>query len=89
MSNRYSILPDANKSLQVTVKKLWMGHVSVRDYVVKKAIDTGKSITVHFHSFERTYSPEELKNFLGNSAGEEFTSKFDGKTYKLIDLPFL
>jgi hypothetical protein len=71
----------------VRVKKIWMGHVSVRDYLVKQALQRGETLTVDYLGEEKDYPPEQLDDLLKNSTHTQFKSKFGG-TYTLIDLPW-
>ena len=67
----------------IKVKKLWLGHlVSIRDYVVNKAIEEG-GLTVEHDGKKMFLSVEELKN--GNSQTKKLNSKFKQGTYNLVD----
>ena len=72
-----------NKEMKnVKVKKTWKGCVSVRDYIVKKAIKEGAGLIVEYNGEKMTISHEQLP--LGKKSRKTFISQIDGK-YKLID----
>ena len=52
------------ETIKIHCKKDFRGNIDIRDYLVKSAIDEGKSITVTCGSFpgKSVYAPEELKN---------------------------
>ena len=52
------------ETIKVHCKTDFRGDIHVRDYIVKAALDGGKSITVTCGSFpgKSVYTPEELKN---------------------------
>ena len=65
-------------------KKDFKGMIDIRDYVVKKAMNEGKSITVTCGSFpgKSVYTPEEL-NFPAK-VSNPFTAQYgDVKSYRL------
>ena len=67
----------------IKVKKLWLGHlVSIRDYVVNKAIEEG-GLTVEHDGQKMFLSVEQLKG--GNSQTKRLNSKFKAATYNLVD----
>ena len=69
--------------VSVKVKKLWMGHlVSVRDYIVNKAIKEG-GLEIEHDGKKMFLSVEELKNV--NSQTKKLNSKFKKGTYNLVD----
>ena len=72
----------------IKVKKLWLGHASVREYVVNKAIRDKEDLLIEFDGTTKTYPYRSLKTHLMNKAPVEFKSKFDGKTYRLVDFPW-
>ncbi len=60
-----------------------MGHlVSVRDYIVNKAIKEG-GLEIEHDGKKMFLSVEELKN--GNSQTKKLNSKFKKGTYNLVD----
>lgn len=73
----------------VTVKKLWLGHASVRDYIVKKAIEKKEDLMIKLINGEtKIYAHRDLRSYLYNTSKKEFKSAFTGDTYYLIDLPW-
>lgn len=76
------------KDMVIKVKKLWMGHVSVRDYVLKKCISLKEDLLINLMGEIKTYPYRSLKTYLLNSTGMTFKSKFGTGSYSLIDLPW-
>ena len=72
----------------VKVKKIWMGHVSVRDYVLKKAVKQKEDVFVQFAGITKKFPHRSLQNYMDNSNKVEFKSMFNNETYYLIDLPW-
>ena len=72
----------------IKVKKLWLGHASVRDYDVQSCIDKKENLIIDFAGVTRTYPYRSLKTYLTNTYNTAFASKFNGKSYKLIDFPW-
>lgn len=75
--------------MNVKVKKVWMGHVSVRDYIVDQCLDRKEDLTVEFDGTHKTYPFTSLNNHLANCSKNTFISKYDGKKYTLIDFPWI
>lgn len=74
----------SNTTIYVHCKKDFKGLVDFRDYVVKKAMNEGKSITATCGSYpgKSIYTPEELENPIRIS--ESFTARYGNiKSYKL------
>lgn len=69
-------------------KKVWLGHVSVRDYIVKKCLKDKEDLTIQFNGVSKTFPYKSLKTYLANSNGEIFRSKYTGKEYTLLDFPW-
>lgn len=72
------------ETVYIHCKKDFRGLVDIRDYVVNKAINQGKSITVTCGSFpgKSVYSPEELQNPVKIS--DSFTARYGNiGSYKL------
>lgn len=72
----------------VKVKKLWLGHASVRDYIVQDCIKKHEDLIIEFQGDSRRFPSRSLKGYLSNSMKEEFKSKFTGENYQLIDFPW-
>lgn len=76
------------KPKKVTVKKLYCGCASIRDYIVKKCIQEGRGICVHFKGEKMTLSVEDLKNNF-QFHYLSFQSKFGSNPYQLFDFKFM
>ncbi len=72
----------------VKVKKVWMGHVSVRDYDVERCIKDKEDLTICLYDQMKTYPYRSLKTYLLNTSNMTMKSKYGGKDYKLIDFPW-
>jgi len=70
--------------IKVQVDKIWLGKVSVRDYVYKKALRTKQSLGI-IHGSEYMLIPYDKLKFAKTYTQETFKSKFNDKTYKLVD----
>ena len=64
-------------------KKLWKGSVSVRDYIVEKAISRNKPLTVEYNNDKMTIEVGRLKE--GKLNRGILTSKYGHQSYRLID----
>jgi hypothetical protein len=73
----------------IKVRKLWMGHASIRDYEVRKCIEAGEDLTIEFDGQRRTFGYETLNGFLNDEHMTTVRSKFDGKKYNLVDFPWV
>ena len=69
-------------------KKMWMGHVSIRDYMLEKCIHDKEDLTVNLYGETKTYPYKSLRTYLTNTYNETFKSKFGGRDYRLIDFPW-
>lgn len=75
------------KTKKITVKKLYCGCASIRDYIVKKCIEQGKEICVYYKDQKMTLTIEDLKfNFQFHCLS--FKSKWGTKPYQLYDFKF-
>lgn len=72
----------------VKIKKLWLGHASVRDSVVKSCITKGEDLYIDLMGEVKKYPWDSLEDYLKNTSNTTFTSKFNGRQYKLIDFPW-
>jgi len=70
--------------IKVQVDKVWLGKVSVRDYIYKKALRQKTSLGIT-HGSEYMFIPYEKLKSAKSFTDESFTSKFDGKKYRLVD----
>jgi len=69
---------------KVKIKKLFLGHVSIRDYIVEKAIEKEQGITVEHEGMNMVIPLEQLKHRF-QFHQQQFCSKFSEKKYELID----
>ncbi len=72
----------------IKVKKLWLGHASVRDFIVKKCINKKEDLTIDLYGETKTYPYKSLNTYLLNTSNMTMKSKFGGQDYKLIDFPW-
>tara|TARA_R100001440_G_scaffold9562_7_gene17934 strand:+ start:4607 stop:4873 length:267 start_codon:yes stop_codon:yes gene_type:complete len=70
--------------IKVQVDKVWLGKVSVRDYIYKKALRQKTSLGIT-HGSEYMFIPYEKLKSAKSYTDESFTSKFNGKKYRLVD----
>jgi len=70
--------------IKVQVDKIWLGKVSVRDYIYKKALRLKQSLGIT-HGSEYMFIPYDKLKKARQYTDESFTSKFNGKKYKLVD----
>lgn len=73
-----------DETIYVYCKKEFRGLIDIRDYIVKKAIDQGKTITVTCGAYpgKSVYTSEELTNPVNVS--QPFTARYgDVKEYRL------
>mgnify|MGYP001558579912 CR=1 FL=1 len=74
--------------VKYTAKKTWNGFVSVRDFIVNKALKNKASLLIQLGEEQMLIEASKLKELSKNSMRQTFTSKFDGKKYELIDFPW-
>lgn len=75
--------------IRIHCKKDFKGLIDIRDYIVKSAIEEGKSISVTCGSYpgKSVYTPEELKN--PEKVSKEFAAAYrDIKYYRLYSYPW-
>ena len=70
--------------IKVQVDKVWLGKVSVRDYIYKKALRQKTSLGIT-HGTEYMFIPYDKLKSAKSYTDESFTSKFNGKKYRLVD----
>lgn len=73
--------------MKITVKKLWHDCISIRDYVVNKAINDREAIEVYYDNKKMTLYPHDLR-LQGKLTNVKSRSKFSGQEYSLIDFPW-
>jgi len=70
--------------IKVEVTKIWLGKVSVREHIYKKALRKKESLGI-IHGKEYMFIPyEKLKN-AKSYTDQSFKSKYNGKEYRLVD----
>tara|TARA_R100001443_G_scaffold16570_2_gene26714 strand:- start:8004 stop:8270 length:267 start_codon:yes stop_codon:yes gene_type:complete len=70
--------------IKVQVDKIWLGKVSIRDYIYKKCLKKKESLGIT-HGTEYMFIPYDKLKQAKQITNESFISKFNGKKYKLID----
>ena len=70
--------------IKVQVDKVWLGKVSVRDYIYKKALRLKQSLGIT-HGKEYMFIPYEKLKSAKSYTDQSFQSKFNGKKYRLVD----
>ena len=76
--------------MKIKVKKLFCGHLSVRDYIVQKCIDKKEDLVINFNNRIMTVSLEILKQSKSKFCQFAFNSQYrENFKYKLIDFPFI
>jgi hypothetical protein len=74
--------------MNLKIKKVWLGHVSVRDYKLRKCISQKEDLAVECQGHTKTYPYRSLKTYLTSPHMTECISKFNGQKYILVDLPW-
>ena len=70
-----------------TVKKLYRGHVSVRDYIVKECMEKQENLIISYKGQTMTILFDKLQT--GKKLTQSsFNSQFNTQNYELIDFPF-
>ncbi len=70
--------------IKVQVDKVWLGKVSVRDYIYKKALRKKDSLGI-IHGKEFMIIPYGQLKKAREYTDQNCQSKFNSKTYRLID----
>ena len=70
--------------IKVQVDKVWLGKVSVRDYIYKKALRKKDSLGI-IHGKEFMIIPYGQLKKAREYTKKLFMSKFNNQTYKLVD----
>lgn len=74
--------------MKCTVKKLYKGHVSIRDYVIQKCKDKQEDLIVSYKYWTMTIPFSELDKGIKMTI-DEFSSQYNNtQCYTLIDFPF-
>ena len=64
--------------------KIWLGKVSVREHIYKKALRKKESLGIT-HGKEYMFIPYENLKKAKIYTDQKFISKYNGKTYRLVD----
>ena len=70
--------------IKVQVDKIWLGKVSVRDYIYKKSLRKKESLGI-VHGKEYMLIPYANLKKAKQYTDESFKSKFNDKKYRLVD----
>ena len=70
------------------VKKLYKDHISIRDYLVERAINNKEGIIVKYQHWKMTIPLEVLEERF-KLHNQKFESKYGSKTYGLYDFVFI
>ena len=73
---------------KIKVKKIFLGLISIRNYIIEKAIKKKEGLIVKFQNQEMTLRYEQLKNG-SQFHRHKFKSKYENKEYELIDFKFI
>ena len=66
------------------MKKVWLGKVSVREHIYKKALRLKESLGITYGK-EYMFIPYEKLKTAKSYTDQKFISKYDGKSYRLVD----
>lgn len=70
--------------MEVNIKKLFNGHVSVRDYMVRQCVAKGENLTIIHENQKMTVPLSVIKN-PQQLFKTEIQSKYSNATYQLYD----
>ena len=70
--------------IKVRVDKVWLFKLSVREYIYKKALRKKESLGIE-HGNEYMWIPYDKLKSAKSYTDQNFTSKFNGKKYRLVD----
>ena len=70
--------------IKVEVTKIWLGKVSVREHIYKKALRKKESVGIT-HGKEYMFIPYEKLKTAKSYTDQIFKSKYNGKEYRLVD----
>lgn len=70
-------------------KKLLNGYVSIRDYVITECLSRNQSILVKYEGEKMLLTPEDLLKKRVQFHGISFQSKYDSRSYTLVDYKFV
>ncbi len=70
--------------IKVEVTKIWLGKVSVREHIYKKALRKKESLGIT-HGKEYMFIPYDKLKTAKSYTNQSFKSKYNGKEYRLVD----
>ena len=70
--------------IKIEVTKIWLGKVSIREHIYKKALRKKESIGI-VHGKEYMFIPYENLKKARIYTDQSFKSKYNDKSYRLID----
>lgn len=73
--------------MTITIKRLWHGYATVRDYQAKEAYKNGEDLVLICEGRIMVVPHKDI--MAGAINPTKFTSKHDGLPYYLIDYPFV
>ena len=76
------------KTKKITLKKLYNGYASIRDYIIKECIQQEKEICVHYKNWKMTLTIKDLENCF-QFHNQTFKSKWGTNSYQLYDFKFI
>ena len=76
-----------NKTKTIKIKRLYRGLASIRDYVVNEIISRKLDLIIKCGN-EKMFIPNKMIYLKGKRSNQVCTSKFNNKTYVLIDFIF-
>ncbi len=73
--------------MYIKLKKLWHGHASVRDFLIRKAYEKGQNLTIEYRGEQMVISHKDLITS-GKINNFVIQSKHNSESYHLIDYPW-
>ena len=70
---------------KVSIKRLWHGFASVRDYLVKEAIESGKGLELIYNKDRMWINNTEIQGKVIVNTSNKFKSKHNDREYQLWD----
>jgi hypothetical protein len=70
--------------IKVEVTKIWLGKVSIREHIYKKALRKKESLGIT-HGKEYMFIPYDKLKTAKSYTDQSFKSKYNGKEYRLVD----
>lgn len=77
------------KTIEYSPKRLFNGLASVRDYIVKDAIEKLKDMVIVYKGERMTIPYSQLQKAMFQIHKISFRSKYEDKSYQLIDFKFI